>query len=564
MQAEAQVSAYTFVQTAGAYSSLAAPTVLATATANSGNPNNLDDVIYPIALFPGGFSFTYNGLAYTACNVSSNGFISFGATAPGTTLYTPISGTTAYNGAVAAWGGDLSGMFNVGGITSEISYELVGVAPFRELVIQWKDMRTAFSTSTTNAFRINFQIRLQEDGNKVQIQYGPRAFAIGSTNNASTRQIGLRGATNAEFNNRTNSTLVLFIASTPGTLNSSTQAYATVTATPGMPSVGSTYTYTPPVTCTSSPSLAGGTAAATVSSGCGSVATSTLSVTGATAAAGLTYQWYSGPVGGPYTTPLGTGLTQVVTAVSTTTAYVRDIICAGGPASATSAPVTITVNPAVTAGASASPAGPFCGMAATILTGTGGLTYAWLPATGLDIANVASPTCTATTTTTYTVTATGVGGCTGTATVTVTVNANPTITSTTATPNPTCFNGNSQLQVNLPAPAAYCASTHANGCSGDDITNVTLNTLANPTTGCGGVPHYTYFNGGGAQTTSLAAGSGYTVSCSFGTDGNQYFGAWIDYNNDGTLAAGEFSVPLRMRVRAERSVWPSRWSCWRC
>jgi hypothetical protein len=65
---------------------------------------------------------------------------------------------------------------------------------------------------------------------------------------------------------------------------------------------------------------------------------------------------------------------------------------------------------------------------------------------------------------------------------------------------------NSVLTANTVSPTyTYCPTTHSSGCSGDDITLVVLNTLNNPTSGCGGASRYTYFTGGGAQTTSLTA-----------------------------------------------------------
>ena len=91
-----------------------------------------------------------------------------------------------------------------------------------------------------------------------------------------------------------------------------------------------------------------------------------------------------------------------------------------------------------------------------------------------------------------------------------------------------------------PAANTYCASTHTSGCSGDEITNVTLGTINNATSGCGGASHYTYFNGGGTQTTNLAANVSHTLSVSFGSHNLQYFGAWIDYNHNGIYDASEF------------------------
>ncbi|MFN8349942.1 MAG: GEVED domain-containing protein [Flavobacteriales bacterium] len=199
--------------------------------------------------------------------------------------------------------------------------------------------------------------------------------------------------------------------------------------------------------------------------------------------------------------------------------------------------VTITVNPAPVISCGG-PYGPYCDNDADVtLNGTAnGIDQGTWSGTGVT-GNTFDP---GAGTQTLTYSFTDGNGCAGSCTVNITVNSAPTIVSTTATPSTLCYGGNSQLQVNTPVPASYCASTHSSGCSGDNITNVSLNTLSNATgAACGGASHYTYFNGGGAQTTTLVAGNSYTLSCSFGTDPNQYFGAWIDYNNDGTLAATE-------------------------
>ena len=93
-------------------------------------------------------------------------------------------------------------------------------------------------------------------------------------------------------------------------------------------------------------------------------------------------------------------------------------------------------------------------------------------------------------------------------------------------PNPVCGGANVLLLAGgLPSSAqpatSYCASTHASGCSGDNVSRVVLNTLDNTTgTACGGTSHYSYFNGGGAQTTTLnAASPTYTISVTFGLYG---------------------------------------------
>ncbi|MEO8150644.1 MAG: T9SS type A sorting domain-containing protein [Bacteroidia bacterium] len=182
-------------------------------------------------------------------------------------------------------------------------------------------------------------------------------------------------------------------------------------------------------------------------------------------------------------------------------------------------------------------AGSSTNLSVTSTGSVGPVTYTWTPG-GLTGSTVSvSPA----TSTVYTVSGTD-GSCTATATVAVTVNSAPNLTSVTASPASVCFNSNSTLTANITGPSlTYCASTHASGCSGDQITLVVLNTLNNPTSGCGGVSHQTFFNGGGAQTTTLSnSGSPYNLTLSFGPDGTQYFGAWIDYNEDGIFSTGEF------------------------
>ncbi|MFZ7107506.1 MAG: beta strand repeat-containing protein, partial [Bacteroidota bacterium] len=85
-------------------------------------------------------------------------------------------------------------------------------------------------------------------------------------------------------------------------------------------------------------------------------------------------------------------------------------------------PVTITVNPAP--GVSVTPSSalycPPTAVALTASSGTGGTTFAWSPATGLNATTGATVNASPTSSTTYTVTGTGTNGCTSTATVAIT------------------------------------------------------------------------------------------------------------------------------------------------
>ena len=351
LNANAQVSSYTFAQTTGTFTTLTGAVsgggaILATATSSAGGAAGLDDVIYSVTGFP--FSYTFNGTAYTGCSVSTNGFITFGGTAPGTTLYAPITGATAYNGAISAWGKDSDSFSAIGGRTGEIRWDVVGTSPNREIVIQWKDFRPAFSTSTTSVYGFSYQIRLQENGNKAVIAYGPGSFAIGTTavsgSTTTGPQVGLRGTSATDFNNRTNAATVLFTASTAGATNTTsiTQAFNTSVATPGMPSNGLIYTYSPPTLCSGTPTA--GTIPATAGACIG--ASTTLAVSGfTTGVTGITFQWLESSDNITFTNVVGgtgaTTATYTTAAISATKYYQCKVTCSNGGGNATTNSCTV-------------------------------------------------------------------------------------------------------------------------------------------------------------------------------------------------------------------------------
>jgi hypothetical protein len=255
-----QVSAYTFSQTAGTYSAITGGTVVVTATGNTG-VTSMDSYVSSSITIP--FSFVFNGAVVSSSYMSSNGFLTLGTTAPSTFSTSPISGTATAVGNIAAWGGDINGVFNIGGNTSQMRYELQGTPGSQVMIYQWRHFRPSFTTSATNVFLFDFQIKLYEGTNKIEIVYGGNlAFAVGSAAISGTRQIGLRGSANTDFKNRTNATTLAFSSSTAGTLNSSTQAFNT-SVLPNMPTSGLTYNWTAP-NCLA-PSAVVATAASTTS-----------------------------------------------------------------------------------------------------------------------------------------------------------------------------------------------------------------------------------------------------------------------------------------------------------
>ncbi len=223
-----QVSSNTFAQSAGTFTNLTGGTTLWTTT--------FDEEISSAITIP---SFTFNCTVYTQLFVSANGFISFGS-APSGSNYNPISGTET-SGIVSAFGADLQ---NASAGTREVRY--LNVSASNEFVIQWRDVCRFGITGE----RITFQIRLNYATNVIQIVYGGTITANAAT--TPRCEIGLRGLTNTDFNNRTTTTN--WAATTAGGTNTATCQFSGTIK----PAVAQTYTFTPAsmsyVSCTSAQS----------------------------------------------------------------------------------------------------------------------------------------------------------------------------------------------------------------------------------------------------------------------------------------------------------------------
>ncbi|MGH2665447.1 beta strand repeat-containing protein, partial [Flavobacterium sp.] len=95
-----------------------------------------------------------------------------------------------------------------------------------------------------------------------------------------------------------------------------------------------------------------------------------------------------------------------------------------------------------------------CATPSVALLATGGVSYSWSPAVGLNDPNISNPIATPTNTTTYTVTVTGANGCTATATTTITVNNTP-IAPTISSTLPTCLAAGTSTISNYNAANTY-------------------------------------------------------------------------------------------------------------
>ena len=176
--------------------------------------------------YPIGFPFTYNGVVFDRVGISGQGWIGFGnstngATAVGvytagntSTSYLPLSNTTLLpnddrrNRVVAT--GVTGGSFNVGTNTmpivyngtypgypgAELRYETIGTAPNRVFVVQWRNYGFTINSIDQQLYRrMDFQVRLYETTNKVEVRFGK----CWRSNTASAFQTGLGGKTNAAY-----------------------------------------------------------------------------------------------------------------------------------------------------------------------------------------------------------------------------------------------------------------------------------------------------------------------------------------------------------------------------
>ena len=234
----AQVNTYGFSESVSAYSALSSPSTAYAAPWD-------DNVSGSAFLAPIGFNFVYDGVTQTQCYISPNGFISFGVQ-PASTGYLPLSIATSFTngGTISALGIDL--ISATAAATDNIIYKTIGTAPNRVFVVQWTNARRKVATGN-----YNFQIRLNETTNQIEISYGACSTSDVTVYNA---QVGIRGVTNdflqGDVNNRlqngANTNFSWSGRTISGTANSSTVR----TSINEYPNNGLLYTFTPPTACT--------------------------------------------------------------------------------------------------------------------------------------------------------------------------------------------------------------------------------------------------------------------------------------------------------------------------
>lgn len=239
-QSNAQVSAYSFTQVISGYTPLTGTPTVAYPV---GYDNHTTGAAYQVTM---PFTFVYDDVSYTQFFISPNGFITFGATQPAPTNDGPLNNTTSYSGAISALGMDLMSNGLPG---SDIEFGVVGTAPNRIMVVQWRD-----AVRKLDAGEFNFQIRLKETSNKVELSYG-LCQPAGTT--VRTAQVGLRGSSNVaaqgDVNNRIQGSSTTWFGNTLTIINNNAANVRTVySATIGgsaYPDLGLSYEYSPAPAC---------------------------------------------------------------------------------------------------------------------------------------------------------------------------------------------------------------------------------------------------------------------------------------------------------------------------
>jgi hypothetical protein len=370
------VSSYTFSQSAGTYAAITGGTVY-----NSGTSTAYIGTVQGWSNLDIGFTFTYNGSANTKFSITKNGTIVMG-TSYGTVVAAPIDNSGGANNIICAFGLNLQAVYSSS--SSNVRWQVTGTTGSKVLTVQW----TQFRVNSTNNENLNFQIKLYEGTNKIDIIYG--SCTMGSTTAATYPQVGLRGSSTSDFNSREmwpDPNAAWLNNSTASTSSSGSMIFK---KTSTFPASGTTFTWTPPAACSALTTPQASTPSnQTICSG-GNPSSFDPGVASGGSGGTITYQWQSATTNSDanFSNIATSGTSQAYvppSGLSTTTYYRRKAKRCSGSWEVTSTVFTVTVNadPSIS---SQPTAGTICvgGTFSPSLNATGGvsgLTYQWQYAT---------------------------------------------------------------------------------------------------------------------------------------------------------------------------------------
>ena len=307
----AQASAYGFASDSGTFTPLVAGT-------SSGLGNTADDAISPA--FNIGFTFTFNDVAYTQVQASSNGPLLFGTGRSQSAANNLASTTLTQRPGVAAIWDDLQ-------VTSGVTYQVSGTSPNQVLTVEWLNVEWNYQSITGV---ISYQVKLYETSNIIEFIYRPEAtaYSAGFTGGASA---GIMGAAASDF-------ISLSSLESSATTSTSVSTNSIITK----PVNGQIFRFSPPSGCTGTP--APGNTVASAASVCSGISFS-LSLQNATSGSGVSYSWQSAD-DMAFTTNVATvtGSLSSISTSQTVAKYYRATVSCGAN-SATSNPILVGINP---------------------------------------------------------------------------------------------------------------------------------------------------------------------------------------------------------------------------
>ncbi|HEY0030345.1 MAG TPA: gliding motility-associated C-terminal domain-containing protein [Bacteroidia bacterium] len=456
--------------------------------------------------FPIGFDFCFFGTTYTSFYVGSNGWVAF-TSQPTTYTSATIPSTAAAvpkNCIMGPWQDWYPGL-----AANCVRYQMLGVAPFRRMVVSWNNCPMYSCTSTLGTFQIIIYETTNVIENFIQSKPNCMAWAGGTAvqglhNAAGTVAFTTAGrnstawtATNEGWRYTPNGVAAYLINWYILPANTLIGTGPSITVAPPT----SPQYYYVSVNCTNCCGAGAGGSntdtvvvfsnTASVDAGAYTPICSGQSTTlNATSPSATSYSW------SPAGSLSNSAISNPVATPGSTTTYTVSIVDAFGCPGADTVTIAV-VNPASTAG----PSVAICNGLSTTLNANGGGTYSWSPAAGLSDPTIANPVASPTATTLYTVTVSSAAlGCTSTSSVTVTVNSLPVVdagaASAMCTGSTTVLNATgaagyvwspagslSSSTVANPTSSATATTTYTvvgtdgNGCTATDNVVLTVNPL---------------------------------------------------------------------------------------
>lgn len=189
-----QVSSYTFTETNGTYTQILGGTQLVTTTGGL-TTYDTDGSYFTL---PIGSQFIFNGVTITSINMTSDGAIWLNpvTTTTGNGTTGAISSTATATGIICAMNMDLRSTAIAGQV-----YERRWQDDGTEVILQWQNCaRYSTTTPFVQNERFSFQVRINKSTGVIRVIYGNMTTIAASTQYVP--MVGLRGSTNADYNNR--------------------------------------------------------------------------------------------------------------------------------------------------------------------------------------------------------------------------------------------------------------------------------------------------------------------------------------------------------------------------